>query len=136
MASMPPAAPTPRHLMSLGMFVFGMDTLPYQELTFSMGWRHAKIERHQAPAATQFLGPDIDTISIAGLLVPEIAGDASAFDTLEAMGELGSEYPLLDGLGKIYGYFTILRIDRDHLGVMAGGIPRHTGFRIELERVD
>ena len=42
----------------------------------------------------------------------------------------------MDGQGLIYGHFRILRLEREHLGVMAGGIPRQIGFNIDLERGD
>ena len=133
MASVP-LDPSPRHLLSLGLFVFGMDTMPYQSLRHSMEWRHGTSERHQARPAAQFLGPGAETISIGGLLVPEIAGSYSAFDRIREMADSGEEYPLMDGLGMIYGHFRILRLEREHLRVLAGGIPRQIGFNIDLER--
>lgn len=133
-----PAAPypSPAQLMSLGMFIFGMDTLPYQKLTQSAEWRHAQTDRHQAPPASQFLGRGQDKISISGLCVPEIAGDFGAFDTLVAMGDTGDDWPLMDGIGRIFGNFRIVTLEREHLTVMAGGLPRHIGFTIELQRAD
>lgn len=135
MASLPDAAPTPRHLLTLGMFVFGMDSLPYQQLQHSIEWRHGSTERHMTRPASQFLGPGTETISIAGLCVPEIAGSYGAFETLRAMGDTGDDYTLLDGFGRVLGDFQIARLEQEHLSVMAGGIPRHIGFRLELVRV-
>lgn len=135
MAGAPPS-PTPAHLMSLGMFIFGMDTLPYQQLTASAQWRHAQTDRHQAPPASQFLGRGQDTISIGGLCVPEVAGDFGAFDTLVEMANTGDNWPLIDGLGRILGNFRIMVLEREHLTVMAGGVPRHIGFTLDLQRAD
>jgi len=136
MASQPPAGPTSRQLMSLGMFVFGMDTLPYQSLLHSMEWRHGEQERHHARPAMQFNGPGPETITITGLLVPEVAGDNGSFETLQAMGDTGDDQPLMDGLGRILGHFVILRIEQEHRTILAGGLPRQKGFAIELKRVD
>ena len=136
MASMPIFGPSPRHLVTLGMFVFGMDTLPYQQFVHSMEWRHGDTDRHQARPASQYLGPGADTVSISGLCVPEVAGDYGAFETLKQMGDTGDDYPLIDGIGRVFGHYRIVRLEREHLSVMGGGLPRHTGFRIELERVD
>lgn len=133
MASVP-LNPSPRHLMTLGMFIFGMDTLPYQALRHSVEWRHGNSDRHGARPASQFLGPGPETISISGLSVPEIAGSYSAFDTLIEMAGTGDTHALLDGRGVVFGHFRILRLDRDHMGVMAGGMPRQVAFTIELER--
>lgn len=135
MASQPYNQPSPRHLLSLGMFVFGMDTVPYQQLQHSVEWRHGTTDRHQARPASQYLGPGPETISLSGICVPEIAGSFGAFETLRAMGDTGDDYPLMDGLGWVLGDFRIMRLEQEHLAVMAGGLPRHIGFRLELERV-
>jgi uncharacterized protein len=137
MASRPPnTAPTARELMTLGMFVFGMSTAAYQDLQRSREWRHATSERHGARDAAQFIGPGPDTVTLAGLLVPEVAGTFSSLETLATMADAGDTYPLIDGLGRIFGHYRITRMEEQHLSVMAGGLPRHVGFRIELARGD
>jgi hypothetical protein len=132
-----PRTPTsPRDLMTLGMFVFSVDTALYEALTRSREWRHATAERFGARPAAQFIGPGADTIGIAGQIVPEIAGSYSALETLAAMAAAGEDYPLMDGQGRILGHYRIVRLDEDHAVIMAGGIPRNIAFRIELERSD
>lgn len=123
-----------RQLMTLGLFVFGMDTLPYQALSHAVEWRHGETERHQARAAAQYLGPGDETVSISGLLVPEIAGSYGAFDRLVEMGDSGEDYPLMDGTGRVFGHFRIVKFSREHLTIMAGGVPRQTGFTLDLKR--
>lgn len=135
MASAPLDNLSPRQLMTLGMFVFGMDTLPYQSLLRSSEWRHGGQERHMARDANQFLGPGAETITITGLLVPEVAGDFGSFETLRAMADTGDDHPLMDGLGRVLGDFVILRLEEEHRQILAGGLPRQAGFTIELRRV-
>lgn len=135
MASQPPQF-SPRQLMSLGMFVFGMDSLPYQSLLRSCEWRHGAQERHMARPARQFLGPGAETITITGLLVPEIAGDYGSFVTLRAMAGAGDDYPLIDGNGVLLGHYLILRVEEEQRNILAGGAPRQAGFTIDLERVE
>jgi len=136
MASRPPFATnlSPRHLMSFGMFVFGLDTAAYQSLRRSREWRHATSERHGVRDAAQYIGPGQDTIELAGLLVPELGARYSSLQTLAAMADTGNNYPLMDGTGRILGHYRIVRMDEDHLTVMAGGIPRHVDFAIQLQR--
>lgn len=136
MASQPPGRPTARELMTLGMFVFGMDSAPYQSLQRSREWRHAGTERFGARDASQFTGPGPDTITLSGLLVPEIAGSFSALATLAEMADTGDHYPLIDGFGRVFGHYRIVKLDEDYLAIMAGGAPRHVGFRLDLERGD
>jgi len=127
---------TSRELMTLGMFVFSMDTALYDALSRSREWRHATAERFGAREASQFLGPGADNVSLSGRIVPEIAGRYSALETLADMAAAGDAYPLIDGLGRILGHYRIVRLDEDHAVIMAGGIPRNIAFRLELERTD
>jgi phage protein U len=127
---------TSRELMTLGMFVFSVETTLYEVLIRSREWRHASAERFGARAASQYVGPGQDNVTISGLLVPEIQGRYSALETLADMAAAGETYPLMDGLGRILGHYRIVRLDEDHVQVMAGGLPRQVAFRIELERGD
>lgn len=128
--------PTPRELMTLGMFIFGMETAAYQSLLRSREWRHATSERHDARDAAQFIGPGADNIGLSGLLVPELGADFASIDTLADMADTGDTFPLINGQGRILGNYRIVRMEEEHLTVMAGGAPRHIGFRVELERGD
>lgn len=129
-------AVSPAHLLSLGLFVFGMDTMAYDELVRRITWRHAETDRFRARPASQFVGPGEDAITLTGLLVPELAGSYSAIETLIGMGDTGDNFPLLDGLGRVLGNFRIDHFEETHHAVMAGGIPRGKSFTIDLARVD
>jgi Phage protein U len=133
MASLPAS---PAHLMTLGMFLFGMETVPYQDLQRRMSWRHEESERFGARAASQFAGPGEDSIMIAGLIVPEMGATYSSVETLIEMAGTGDNWPLIDGLGRVLGHYRIEAIDQSHRGVMAGGLPRAVDFSMELRRVD
>lgn len=126
---------SPARLLTLGMFLFGMDTIPYQELRRRMTWRHERMERFGARAANQFAGPGEDTVTISGLIIPEMGATYSSIDLLVEMADTGDNWPLLDGLGTVLGYFQIEAIDTTHRDVMAGGIPRSIDFSMELSRV-
>lgn len=127
---------SPAHLMSLGMFIFGMDTIPYQELQRRISWRHEEMERFGARAASQFIGPGEDLVTLSALLVPEVAGDYGAIDALIEMAGTGDDWPLIDGLGDVLGNYRIEAMDLSHVGVMAGGLPRGQNFTMDLKRVD
>ncbi|KQM22316.1 hypothetical protein ASE49_01070 [Novosphingobium sp. Leaf2] len=127
---------SPAQLLTLGMFLFGMDTAAYADLQRSQAWRHEGTDRHMARPATQFVGPGEDTITLAGVLVPEIAGSYSALDRLVEMADTGGNWPLVDGTGRVLGHFRIDQLDTGHRMVLAGGIPRAVEFQIKLTRVD
>jgi hypothetical protein len=52
-------------LLTLGMFVFGMDTLAYSDLQRRITWRHEASDRFGARPAVQFIGPGDDDVTIA-----------------------------------------------------------------------
>lgn len=128
--------PTPRELMTLGMFIFGMDSAAYQSLQRSREWRHATSERHGARDAAQFVGPGAETITLAGLIVPELGGKFAALEVLAEMATTGDTWPLIDGRGRIYGNYRIIRLEEDQRNILAGGAPRMVDFRLELHRGD
>ncbi|SFG08801.1 hypothetical protein SAMN05518801_10756 [Novosphingobium sp. CF614] len=133
MASIPPS---PTQLLSLGMFLFAMDSFLYSDLQRRMAWRHEQSDRFGARPASQFVGPGDDTVTIAGLIVPEVAGSYSAIDRLVEMANTGDNWPLVDGQGQVLGHYRIEGLDSTHRGVMAGGVPRAVDFSMELKRVD
>ncbi|WP_260925396.1 phage tail protein [Novosphingobium sp. 9] len=127
---------SPAQLLTLGLFVFGMDTIAYSDFQRRMSWRHERSDRFKARASSQFTGPGEDAVSIAGLIVPEVAGNYGAITTLIEMADTGGNWPLLDGFGTVLGHFEIDRIDQTHRTVLAGGIPRAIDFVLELTRID
>ena len=122
-------------MMSLGMFLFALDSAPYSELGRKMAWRWGRTDRVGAFAAAQFLGPGEDCVSISGALVPPLTGSYSNLRVLEAMGDQGEAQPLVDSEGVVWGHFTIESIDKKQSHIMVDGLARKTDFTIELKRV-
>ena len=89
-----------------------------------------------ARAAAQYVGPGEDVVTIAGTLVPEIAGKFSAIDRIVEMADTGDSWPLMDGTGAILGTYRIETMEVQHIVIMAGGIPRIVDFSIDLKRMD
>ncbi|WP_081007677.1 contractile injection system protein, VgrG/Pvc8 family [Comamonas testosteroni] len=61
-------------LMCLGQFVFGIQSLPYDELKRVTAWRHPSNSRVGARAARQFVGVGDDSITLSGWIAPELMG--------------------------------------------------------------
>jgi phage protein U len=123
-------------LAALGLFVFDLTTAPFEELERDAEWRHTSEARFGVRPGSQYLGPGDDQISLTGALVPEIAGSQSAIETIRAMGDQGEAYPLVDGAGRVFGHYKILRL-REHQGAfLDNGVPRRIDFSIELQRDD
>lgn len=122
-------------LAAIGMFVFETDSLLFSELSRDREWRHARTDRLGALPASQYLGPGADTVSLAGVLVPELAGRYSSIEKLAEMAGTGDAYPLANGTGTIMGHFTIDKIGERHDNLVIDGLARKIDFTIELSRV-
>ncbi|AQZ95452.1 phage tail protein [Halopseudomonas phragmitis] len=123
-------------MMSLGMFIFGMQTLAYQEFQQQMEWRHPSQSRVGARPARQFIGPGDETITLPGLLVPELCGSSLSLDTLRVMADTGKAWPLIEGTGRIYGIYVIERLSTTKTLFFSDGAARRIEFSLSLARVD
>jgi phage protein U len=123
-------------MMTLGMFVFGLPTLAYQELQRQTEWRHPSTSRIGARPARQYIGPGEDSITLPGLLVPELTGETLSLDALRIMADTGKAWPLIEGTGKIYGLWIIDSLQETRTLFFADGAARRIEFTLSLKRVD
>lgn len=130
-----PSVAGPRTLMSWGLFVFGIDTLAYDEYQRRRSWRHAETERFGARPASQYVGPGDDDVTLLGSVIPEIAGSFGSLDTLAEMADTGDPQPLVDGLGDQWGVYKLVALDQSGKSIVAGGLARRVDFAIDLRRV-
>lgn len=122
-------------LMSLGMFVFEL-AMPYEDLQRQTGWRHAANGRIGQRPVRQFVGPGDDTITLTGVLHPEITAGSLSLDALRVMGDSGKAWTMIEGTGRIYGQFIIEGISEKTSGHFADGAARRIEFSVTLQRVD
>lgn len=108
-------------MLSLGMFVFSLHTLAYQEFQRQTEWRHASSSRIGAQPARQFVGRGDDAITLPGVLLPELAGSALSLDVLRQMADTGSAWPMVEGTGRIYGLWVIERVTETRTLFFADG---------------
>ncbi|SOE50883.1 phage tail protein [Orrella dioscoreae] len=123
-------------MMGLGNFVFGLTTASYSELKRRTDWRHASNSRMGARPARQYVGPGEDTITLSGVLLPQIAGKADAMEMLRRMGNTGLGYALVDGAGNVYGAYIIESMDEGQSQFLANGTPQRYEFTLTLQCVD
>ncbi|RFU89058.1 MULTISPECIES: phage tail protein [Citrobacter] len=123
-------------MMILGMFVFMLKTVPYQELQYQQQWRHASNNRVGKRPTLQFLGPDTDTITLSGVLMPFITGGNLSLLSLQLMAETGKGWPLIEGSGTIYGMYVIESINQTRSEFFSNGPARKIEFTIALKRID
>ena len=119
-------------LLSLGMFVFAIDTLAYDELQRKRAWRFATNGRVGAKDAIQFTGADLETVNLSGSTHIELADGRVSLDQLIDMAAEGEDWPLVDGRGNVLGNFVITAIDERHRHFLPDGQPRQIDFGIDL----
>lgn len=123
-------------LASLGLFVFDIPTLAFDELQRRATWRWATTPRIGTRDAAQASGPGEETISLEGSVFAEIADGTVSIDQLRAMADAKQAYLLVDGLGYVYGTFAITGIDERRKHFIDGGIALQIDFGLDLLRVD
>ncbi|AJO77654.1 phage tail protein [Pseudomonas sp. MRSN 12121] len=123
-------------MLSLGMFVFSLSTLAYQKLQRQTNWRHASNSRVGAPPALQFVGRGDDTITLPGIILPELAGSVLSLDALRLMANTGKAWPMVEGTGRIYGLWVIESLSETKTVFFRDGTPRRIEFTLTLKRTD
>lgn len=123
-------------MMSLGMFVFSLETLAYQEFQRQTDWRHGSTSRIGTNPARQYLGRGDDSITLPGVLLPGLVGSPLSLDTLRMMADTGKAWPLIEGTGKLYGIWVIESISETRTIFFRDGAARRIEFTIKLVRID
>ena len=123
-------------MMIYGMFVFQLSTLPHQQIQQSRNWRHVKNERINRSASWQYIGAGDDTITLSGLLYPEITGGEVSLTALTSQAYVGRPWPLIDGVGQIYGMYVITGLNTPRSELDRYGRARKIEFTVTFERVD
>ena len=123
-------------MMTLGMFVFETKSLPYKQLQRDTQWRHPSQARVGQRPAHQYTGPGEDTIKLTGTLYPEITGGRMTLDDVRIMADEGKAWPLIEGSGRVYGFWSIQSVSETSTVFFPDGTPRKIEFGINLLRVD
>ncbi|MRT03166.1 phage tail protein [Ewingella americana] len=123
-------------MLALGMFVFMLQTLPYQNLQRQTDYRWPTNDRVCLRAIPQFLGPGAEKITLSGELLPEITGGKLSLMGLHLMADQGMAWSLIGGDGTIYGMFVVESLSETYSELFADGSARRIEFTVNLLRVD
>ena len=123
-------------MMCYGLFVFSLKTLPFQQMDENKEWRYPINPRVNERSALQFTGYDNETISLSGVLYPEVTGGRLSLALLERMSDLGTAWPLIEGSGIILGFFVMTNLKKTKTEFFKDGVPRKIEFTISLTKVD
>ncbi|KFW97858.1 MULTISPECIES: phage tail protein [Pectobacterium] len=123
-------------MLTLGLFVFQLQTLPYQNMQRNVDYRWPSNSRVGQRPALQFLGVEDEKITLSGELLPEITGGTLSLLMLETMADQGRAWPLIGGGGTIYGVFVVNSISQAESDFFPDGRARRIEFTVTLTRVD
>lgn len=123
-------------MMCLGMFVFSLQTLAYQNFQRQTEWKHPSNPRVGARDAHQYTGKGSDTITLSGWFAPEFNGSPLAINILRGMADTGKSWILVEGTGRIYGKWIITAITEGRDYISANGAGRRIEFSITLKCTD
>lgn len=121
-------------LLTLGLFVFGVQSAPFDTISRSNGWRWPSNDRTGADQVYQYTGRDEETISLAGTLMPEFSGGPSNIEQLRTMADAGEPYLMMSGSGQIYGYYIITDLSENGSYLLADGTAQKIEFSMTLKR--
>lgn len=123
-------------MMALGMFIFSLETLAYQEFQRQTQWRHGSTSRIGTNPARQYLGRGDDTITLPGVLLPALAGTPTSLDVLRDMADSGKAWALVEGTGRVYGAWIIESLSETRTLFFPDGAARRIEFTLTLQRID
>lgn len=121
-------------MMIYGMFVFELRTLPHQQLQQNKSWRHVKNERVNRSASWQYIGAGDDRIVLSGVLYPEITGGEVSLSLLTTQAYTGRPWPLIDGVGQIYGMYVLTELQMTRSELDCYGKAKKIEFSVSFER--
>ncbi|SCA39160.1 phage tail protein [Klebsiella quasipneumoniae] len=123
-------------MMMFGLFVFELRTLPYQQLQLSRHWRHFKNDHVGQSAKWQYVDAGENQLTLGGLLYPEITGGNLSLGAVSTMAYTGLAWPIIDGIGSIYGMYVITGLQETYQEFDRYGKAKKIEFTLSLQRVD
>lgn len=122
--------------MALGLFIFSLSTISYQQLQRQTSWRHASHNRVGDSPDYQYAGKGEDTFTLSCSISHEIQQYSRlGLDQLRAMANTGKAFLLMEGTGRIYGFVTINEMSITQSHHFPDGAPRLTDFTLSLTKV-
>ena len=119
-------------LMTLGEYVFDVDSAAYDEMRRSAEYRWAAQERLGRSPARQWVGPGEETIRLSGAIYPIRRTAAEELNALRGQARKGEPLRMTLGTGEILGLWTVERIRETGSAFLPGGVPRKVEFEVEL----
>jgi phage protein U len=121
-------------MLILGGFPFMLETTPFQNLARSSGWNWPEQRVIGREPALQYTGKQAETVTLTGMLCPELTGDRSSLEALRLLADLGRPLPLVSGTGLFMGLWVIEELSQEEDVHFADGVPRRMMFTLSLKK--
>jgi phage protein U len=121
-------------LIALGPFRFSLSGAAYDDLSRSSKWDWPAVDRVGSMPALQFTGPQNDSITLNGRIIPGHTGGIEQLARMRALADLGLPMPLIDGTGRVHGLWVIESVDDTGTRHFKDGYPRMVTFAVGLKK--
>lgn len=111
-----------------GEFMFSIDTAAFDELSRRAEFRWAEHERLGTTIGYQPIGEGRDEIQLRGVVYPHWKGGLYQIETLRKMMKEGGEWLMVDGQGRVHGFWVIRSVEEIGSRLMANGAPLRQEF--------
>ena len=118
--------------MALGDFVFGLSSgFPYETLDrkTSGGW--VSLDIISSKPLSHNTGQGLETLKLSGKA--QFAAGMAKVDKLRAMANARAPYPLVDGLGRVWGRWRIDDVSETQRRVLDDGTATLLEWTLELQ---
>lgn len=119
-------------MLALGGYRFSVSTSAYQTLQRSSRYRWQEQSRVGTKPAMQFLGPESDSITLEGEILPHFRGGLDQVNKMRAEAGQGKPLILTDSFGQVWGKWCIVDINETWDDLTETGLPRFIQFRLTL----
>lgn len=123
-------------LMAWGPYIFEALGTSLDEIGHEGGGRWAEHQIIGRRPASQFLGPDLEKVTLKGCSWPWLSGGGPAAQVaaMRAEAEAGSVFPLLSTSGDVAGIFHLCKITSAGHYLDAGGNAQKLEYTLHFER--
>lgn len=119
-------------MMQIGEYPFSVNTAAYSTFKRSTSYRWAEQGRLGRKPAKQYIGPESETVKLAGMILPAYRGGTGQIDDMRAEADLGEPLILVDGLGNVWGRWVIEKITEAQSHLTSYGVGRKVMFEMEI----
>jgi phage protein U len=121
-------------LMILGPFRFSVQTAAPDEITRSSSWDWQAVDRIGLAPALQYTGPQNETMTLTGRLVPGFSGGVEQISRMRELAGIGIALPLVDGTGRVHGLWVIEQLEETGKNHFKDGYPKLISFSLTLKK--